>query len=254
MSEIPQSRFCEGADYRQALAAIAAALWMLVAQGAGAQVPDFTGDVEERVLALTNDLRVKSGIAPLASESRLTDTARSFAHYIASTGRLDHDADGTTPADRVKKRGYTYCMVAENLAFEYSSAGFTPDRLSRNFFEHWAESPTHRGNMLQPELTQIGVGVARNRSGEYYAVQVFGRPLAQMTRFRVLNRANATVRYQYRNSSVTLGPKQGRNHESCVAGTVKLDSSGQEILLQPRDGGRYAITEVGRGVYRITDE
>lgn len=254
MSTIPGFGFFGGADYRQALAAIAGAFWLLAASTANAQAPDITADVEERVFARTNDLRVKSGLAPLAPETRLTETARSFANYIAGTGRLEHDADGTTPAERVKKRGYAYCMVAENLAFEYSSGGFTPDRLSRTFIEHWSESPTHRGNMLQPDLTQIGVGVARNRSGEYYAVQVFGRPLAQMTRFRVLNRANATVRYQYRNSSVTLGPKQGRNHESCVAGTVKLDSSGQEVLLQPRDGGRYAISEVARGVYRIGDE
>jgi uncharacterized protein YkwD len=254
MSVVPGSRISEGADYRQALTAIAAALWILVAPLANAQAPEFTEDVEQRVLALTNDLRVKSGLPPLTTEPRLTDAARSFAHYIASTGRLEHDADGTTPAERVKKRGYAYCMVAENLAFEYSSSGFAPDRLSRNFVEHWAESPTHRGNILQPEITQIGIGVSRNRSGEYYAVQVFGRPLTQMTRFRVSNRANATVRYQYRNSSVTLGPRQGRNHESCVAGTMKLDSSGQEVLLQPRDGGRYAITEVAQGVYRIAPE
>jgi uncharacterized protein YkwD len=254
MSTIPDPRFSEGADYRQALVGIAAAVWMLFAPVAKAQAPEFTADVEERVLALTNDLRSKSGIGPLAAEARLTDAARSFVRHIASTGRLEHDADGTTPAERVRKRGYAYCMVAENLASEYNSGGFTPENLARNFVQHWSESPTHRGNMLEPEITQIGIGVERNRSGEYYAVQVFARPMTQMTRFRIFNRANATVRYEYRSRAVTLGPNQGRNHESCVAGTLKLDSAGKEVLLQPRDGGRYAITEPARGVYRLAEE
>ena len=154
----------------------------------------------------------------------------------------------------MKKRGYTYCIVAENLGMEYSSGGFTPERLSRNFIDGWMDSPTHRGNMLQPEITQIGVGVSRSKGGEYYAVQVFARPLSKMTRFRIVNRANGTVRYEFRSRAVTLGPRQGRNHESCLPGTLKLDSSGQEVALQPKDGGRYAISETTRGVYRIVED
>jgi uncharacterized protein YkwD len=255
MVRIAAFRFSEGADYRHALLAFAAGVVLLVAATcASAQSAEFASEVEERVVTLTNDVRAKNGAQPLQAESRLADAARSFAAYIAGAGRLDHDADGTTPAERVKKRGYAYCIVAENLGMEYSSGGFTPERLSKNFIDGWMESPTHRGNILEPDITQIGVGVSRNKAGEYYAVQVFARPLAQMTRFRIFNRANATVRYEYRKRGVTLGPRQGRNHESCVAGTVKLDSSGQEVSLQPKDGGRYAITQTAQGVYRIAEE
>jgi uncharacterized protein YkwD len=254
MIALPVFRFRRAADYSQALRTFAAALLAVLSMHAGAQSQEFAADVEERVIALTNDSRSKNGAAPLQSEPRLTDVARDFARYLASAGKLEHDADGTTPAERVKKRGYSFCMVAENLAMEYNSAGFTPERLSRNYLEGWLASQTHRGNILQPDITQIGVGVVRSKAGEYYAVQVFARPLAQMTRFRVVNRVNGTVRYDYRNRGVTLGPKQGRNHESCVAGTLKLDSSGKEVTIQPKDGGRYAITESARGVYRIGEE
>jgi len=259
MVALPKFRFAEGADYSHAVRAFTATLALVsallaAATSARAQSPDFAQEVEERVVNLTNDVRAKSALAPLQGEARLTDAARTFASYLASTGRLEHDADGTTPAERVKTRGYAYCIVAENLGMEYSSGGFTPDRLSRVYVDAWMQSPTHRGNILQPDVTQIGVGVARSRAGEYYAVQVFARPLSQMTRFRIANRANATVRYEYRGRGVTLGPRQARNHESCVAGPVKLDSSGQDVVLQPRDGGRYAITETARGVYRITED
>ncbi|HET7160826.1 MAG TPA: CAP domain-containing protein, partial [Burkholderiales bacterium] len=111
---------------------------------------------EQRVITLTNELRVKHALTSLSAETRLTQTARAYAAHLANTGKLDHEADGATPAERVKKRGYSYCMVAENLASEYSSAGFTADALARNVVEGWSESQTHRTNMLHPDLTHIG--------------------------------------------------------------------------------------------------
>ncbi|HEV7803690.1 MAG TPA: CAP domain-containing protein [Burkholderiales bacterium] len=217
--------------------------------------PAFTQEVEQRVTALTNDLRKQNGLQPVQPEARLTETARAFAGYLANTGKLEHDADGTTPADRVKKRGYTYCLVAENLASEYNTAGFTVDTLSRNVVQGWRESPTHLGNMLQPDVTQIGVGVARSgKDGEYFAVQVFARPMSQAVKFQVTNRANAAVRYDYRKRSVTLAAKQTRTHESCVSGEIRIESPGLDLPTHPKNGGRYAIVESGKGTYRLKEE
>ena len=246
----------EAADYSHALLALATALLLLAAAftpRAHAQQPA-APDVEQRVIALTNEFRGQNGLQALQAEARLVEAARSFAGYLASTGKLEHDADGSTPIERVKKRGYSHCILAENLGMEYSSGGFTPERLSRGFVDGWKESPTHRANMLEPEITQIGVGVARAANGEYYAAQVFARPLAQMMKFRVANRTNATVRYDYRKRKVTLSPNHARNHESCVGGELRVDSAGQDVALRPRDGGRYAIVESARGVYRVAEE
>lgn len=211
---------------------------------------------EQRVIALTNDLRVKNALTPLNAEARLTETARAYAAHLANTGKLDHEADGATPAERVKKRGYSYCMVAENLASEYNSAGLTADELARNVVQGWSESPTHSANMLQPDLTQIGVGVARSPiDGEYFAVQVFGRPLAQMIQFSVINRSNSAVRYEYRNQSLTLAPKQTRSHQSCVISGLKLSNKHRDsVNVRPQDGGRYVIEENAEGAHRVTEE
>ncbi len=215
----------------------------------------FAEQVEQRVITLTNEFRTQRGLAPVQAEARLTETARYFAGYLANADKLDHDADGATPAERVKKRGYNYCVVAENLAAEYSSAGFTTDALSLNLVNGWRESPTHRENMLQPDVTQIGVGLARSaKDGEYFAVQVFARPISQILKFRVTNRSNAAVRYDYRKRSVTLAAKQTRTHESCVNGDLKLDAAGQDITVRPKDGGRYVIVEAGKGAYRLQEE
>jgi len=178
-----------------------------------------TEQAEQRVIALTNELRSKNALAPLAAEARLTETARNFSAHLAKTGKLDHDADGSTPAERVKQRGYSYCMVAENLASEYRSNGFTADELARNVVTGWSESPSHRANMLQSDLTQIGVGISREpKDGEYFVVQIFGRPLGQPVKFSVTNRSNAAVRYEYRDRPLSIGAKQTRTHESCAGG------------------------------------
>lgn len=213
-----------------------------------------TEQTEQRVIALTNELRVKHALQPLAAEARLTETARAFAGHLAGSGKLEHDADGTTPAERVKKRGYSYCMIAENLASEFSSAGFTPETLARNVVNGWSESPTHRANMLQPDLTQIGVGVVRDpKDGEYFAVQVFARPMSHIVKFRVANRSNATVRYEYRKRAVTLAPRQTRTHESCVNSDLNVEKASADAAVRPRNGGRYAIVDAG-GALRITEE
>lgn len=222
---------------------------------AAAASGQFFEQVEQRVTALTNEFRRESGLQALEPEPRLAEAARYFAGYLARTGKLDHDADGAMPGDRVKKRGYAYCMIAENLASEYSSAGFKAEALSRNFAQGWRDSQTHRENMLLPEITQIGVGVARSEGdGEYFAVQVFARPLSSMLKFRVTNRSSSTVRYQFRKRTVTLAPRQGRLHESCVASDLRLETGGQDAAVRPRDAARYAITEAGRGIFRFQEE
>jgi uncharacterized protein YkwD len=150
---------------------------LLVGSPASAQTePGFANRVEARVLSLVNELRGENGLKPLERERRLDAAAEHFGIYMASTGKLEHDADGRTPAARVKQQGYVYCVISENIAYEYNSRGFMADRLARNFVDGWRDSPPHRDNMLDDEVTQTGVAIARSERGEYYAVQLFGRP------------------------------------------------------------------------------
>lgn len=157
--------------------------------------PSFNEQVENRVLSLANDFRGQHGLKPLEREARLGETARYFADYTARTGKLEHDADGSTPAKRVAQRGYDYCVIAENIAYEYSSRGFTPEQLAHNFVEGWQQSPTHRANMLEPKVTQTGVAVASSpKRGEYYVVQLFGRPPAPATDAKATGRSKRSGR------------------------------------------------------------
>ena len=53
------------------------------------------------------------------------------AAYMAKSGKFDHDADGRQPAQRIAAKGYRYCMVAENIAYEFSSRGFASSELAQ---------------------------------------------------------------------------------------------------------------------------
>ncbi|WRH65149.1 MAG: CAP domain-containing protein [Planktothrix sp. GU0601_MAG3] len=80
----------------------------------------------------------------------------------------------TTPWDRIKATGYNYSWAAENI---YASPA-TPEAA----VEGWMNSPLHRDNILDPNLTEIGVGYyyladdTGNVNWNHYWTQNFGTP------------------------------------------------------------------------------
>jgi hypothetical protein len=194
--------------------------------------------VAERTVQLANEAR-QSALKP---EPRLSETARYYARFMARADTLGHEADGATPAERAKKHGYDWCVVLENVAFEFNSAGFTTERLAREFVEGWLNSPGHRANLLDADVTETGVAVARSdRTGRYYAVQMLARPRSQSTRFQIANRGRANVQYRIGERAYTLAPLQIRTHEECRPGAIVTDSG----TVTPANGDRFVVTASG---------
>jgi uncharacterized protein YkwD len=147
----------------------------LVSGPALAQRPDLDA-VEQLIVEATNEFRRGEGLRTVTTSPVLARTVRDFADFIARTDRYGHEADGKQPSDRARAHGYDYCLVSENIAYQYNSAGFRTAALARDFVEGWKQSPQHRKNMLEPDAVDTAVAVARSdRSGKYYAVQMFGR-------------------------------------------------------------------------------
>jgi uncharacterized protein YkwD len=132
--------------------------------------------VERAIVEGTNRFRHEQGVGSVRPDSMLDRTAHEFAEYLARTDRFDHEADGRTPAIRARAHGYDYCLVAENIAYQFDSRGFTTPVLARELVEGWKDSPGHRRNMLDARAVDTGVAVVQSRhSGRFYAVQMFGR-------------------------------------------------------------------------------
>jgi uncharacterized protein YkwD len=228
--------------------------FLLGAQAANAAEPPFA-PAEREIVAAGNALRSRQGGAPLAANGQLAAAAREFADFMARTNRYGHDADGRQPSQRAQAHGYAWCLVAENIAMQYSSSGFRTDELAPRFVQAWIESPGHRRNLLDAAATETGVAVARSAaSGRYYAVQMFGRPAALKQRFEIGNRSHREVRYRLGAAGYALEPGATRRHEQCIAQPLTVSVPGQApIVLQPSDGARWRIEGAGRDLRVRTD-
>ena len=216
-----------------------------------------TADSERAARAIvtaTNTLRKREGRARLDTQTQLTIAARGFARFLATSDLYSHTADGRQPHERAQQHGYEYCIVLENIAYQFRSQGFDTGELAQTFVAGWERSPGHRKNMLHPDVTQTGVGVARNeRTGYYYAVQLFGRPKSDMTSFSVANETKMEVAYTLGGRSFALAPGVTRTHKQC--GTDKLEfrwqDDGRPTVVVPAHGERYAIERAGSGSPRV---
>ncbi len=126
---------------------------------------------EQSIVDLVNQQRQQAGLAPLEVSSQLIKEAQIHSNDMAALGDMEHTLPGAAlPAleDRAKYVGYNYSYLGENIAFNYPDANSVMDA--------WMNSPGHRANILDPNYTQIGVGISHDSQGELYYTQEFGKP------------------------------------------------------------------------------
>lgn len=201
-------------------------------------------DVAQRIVAATNQFRQEHELPAVEVDPQLEAAAKYFAQYMARTNIYGHAADGNRPSQRATNHGYDYCIVSENIAYAYNSLGFQPDELSRQFVRGWQESPEHRENMLDPEVTHTGVAIARSDDSRYhYAVQMFGRPTSMRIEFRVVNRSDREVTYKIDDRTFPLASRFIRTHQRCRPATLNIQLADQQDLksVDPSNGDTVMI-------------
>ena len=209
--------------------------------------------VAKLIVEQTNDFRKSQQLGPVSVNSHLTAAAQYFANYMARTDRYGHSADGKRPADRASEQGFEICIISENIAYQYSSAGFGNKELAGKFVEGWKNSPGHRKNMLEPFVVQTGVAVAKSaNSDHYYAVQMFGRPKSQSIEFSIKNESDQTIEYTMEDRRFPLPPMATRTHTRCRPPElhVTLGEKGTVETLKPAGGESYRIA-VQQGELRV---
>lgn len=216
-----------------------------------------TADVEAataQVIALTNAARRGEGLAELATDPGLTTAASAFAAWMAGSDEYGHAADGLDPSRRATAAGYDACIVAENLSYQFLSTGFSTDDLAASLVDGWLDSAGHRANLLDRDVTDLGVAIARSpRSGRYYAVQLFGRPRALQVAFSLHNASAAPVRYSIGTSAEHLPAGTTVNHRHCRPVELVLHWPGGQppARIDVRDGDRLQVARGAGGVFRL---
>lgn len=119
------------------------------------QPPSTGGTVSaeaSQILQLVNAERAKVGAAPLTLNLDLSKVAQEKARDMADNGYFSHTSPTYgSPFDMMRQFGLKYSYAGENIAKGYTS----PAAVMRG----WMNSSGHRANILNPNYTQIGVGV-----------------------------------------------------------------------------------------------
>ena len=133
--------------------------------------PDILNEQSKKVIALTNEIRKNAGVNVLKENILLDNAALNKAQDMLIGQYFAH----ISPAHKdlnyfLKQVGYNYATAGENLAIGFSSAD--------EVVNAWTKSKTHYANMIDPDFSEIGVGMVSGKYkdfdttfvGEYFGV------------------------------------------------------------------------------------
>ena len=107
----------------------------------------------DKVLEIINGYRAEKGIAPLKINEKLMEISGARAEEIAWSGLHSHTRPGPKNWSSIlKDGGITSGQAGENIGWGYDTA--------EAVCEAWKNSTTHYENLMNPEFTETGIGVA----------------------------------------------------------------------------------------------
>jgi uncharacterized protein YkwD len=108
--------------------------------------------------SMISGYRRNNGLGAVTVDSKLMKMAAEHAQVMASRDRLDHDV-GRSFSARVAASGYDARAAYENIGAGYHTLA--------EAFSGWRGSSGHRANMLQRDVTQIGIAAAYAPKSKY---------------------------------------------------------------------------------------
>jgi uncharacterized protein YkwD len=202
---------------------------------------------EQALLELANQARAQHKLPPLAWDSALAVAAHAHLRWvIRNPGELRHQYPGEPDlVTRGGNAGARFSTISENIA----AHGDTPASLQ----QIWMSTPTHRANLLDPNLNVVGIAVVENQ-GLLFAVEDFGRGVPALTPESVEHQVAKLLQAQ----GFPPAPSNADARTTCTmsqgqAGNPKLviQWDGADIshlpdaVLQNLDKKRYSSAAVG---------
>jgi uncharacterized protein YkwD len=142
------------------------ALMLALAQTLGARAPtmrvSYVPELERAVFQFTNEVRKRNGVAPLTWENCLRVVARTHSADMLVRNYFSHNSpEGRTPFERIRAGcRFPMSMAGENIWMGSGYQAREVRQLARIIVDSWMSSPGHRKNLLHPDYSDIGVGVA----------------------------------------------------------------------------------------------
>ncbi|WP_257348879.1 CAP domain-containing protein [Pseudalkalibacillus decolorationis] len=123
-------------------------------------------EIEKKVIELTNQEREKAGLSPLKANVKLSKVAQEKSNDMLENGYFSHNSPNYgSPFQMMQEFGVSYQSAGENIAAGQQSA--------EQVVKAWMNSPGHRRNIMNKDVTQIGVGRAKGGEQGIYWTQMF---------------------------------------------------------------------------------
>ncbi|WP_226677375.1 CAP domain-containing protein [Rossellomorea aquimaris] len=120
----------------------------------------------KQVIDLTNQERKKNGLSALKMDGELSNVAEMKSEDMKEHDYFSHTSPTYgSPFEMMENFGVDYSTAAENIAVGQK----TPESV----VNAWMDSPGHRKNILNKQVTHIGVGTAKDASQGIYWTQMF---------------------------------------------------------------------------------
>ena len=136
--------------------------------------------LEEQMLELVNDERANAGLNPLRFNDTLNDSSEDHSSWMLDADVFEHQGvNGSTPHARMEDAGYQFegnWHSGENIA--WMSEDNVPGHEDEVVALHngLMNSPGHRANILNPDFTEIGIGIEAGlfsvQNDEYSSVMI----------------------------------------------------------------------------------
>ena len=137
--------------------------------------------MKQDIVDRTNALRRENGVAALRVNDRLMQAAQVRADEMAAHTVYSHTRPNGGKFNTVADCPY----MAENI-HRIADWTMSNQTLAERAVADWSASTTHNKNMVNPKLSEIGVGLARgvNDTGDpcWYCVQLFLYDVCSVTR------------------------------------------------------------------------
>lgn len=201
--------------------------------------PDVLQESGQKIIELTNQLRQKVGVAPLVESQALDQAAYAKAQDMLLQQYFAHvGPDKKSLVDWLFAFDYDYMVAGENLALGFAAP--------EDVVEAWSLSKTHYANLIDPDFSQIGIGVI---SGPYNGqdttliAQYFGYPRRGTAKQVVLGRQTKAVEQQPATALFTPDEDESGENAAASAAILFLDATQIEQALAAGEDEVVATTD-----------
>lgn len=108
--------------------------------------------------SMISGYRANNGLNPVTIDPELMKLAGEQAHAMASRDKLDHSV-WRPFQERIQQSSFDASVAVENIGAGYQTLA--------EAFSGWRNSPPHRANMLNPNVTRMGIAAAYAPQSKY---------------------------------------------------------------------------------------